>query len=259
MFSGPVHLRRGRGRARQRSERSGDGRSRRSRRSSTRACSGSTSATACGCSGCWCSCAPSRASARMPKIAPASRPRASAGSRTTWRSPARLRCACARPISSAWMRRLDAEAENLARGHAAPAGRVAARRGGRVRVVAVPLPVDRRSARRRARLDDRAARARRARRHRRSPPAPRRSRCTSRAPSPTGRIPGVDVLPGLQSSAALFDAVRRPGERAPSPRVSVALAYLSAPTGPDLPSARAALEASLAGFREARRCRGGRR
>jgi hypothetical protein len=59
--------------------------------------------------------------------------------------------------------------------------------------------------------------------------------------------PGFDVLPGLQSSAALFD---QSGDRASAAlaRVSVALAYLSAPTGPDLPAARAALEQGLAGF-----------
>ena len=67
--------------------------------------------------------------------------------------------------------------------------------------------------------------------------------------------PGVDVLPGLQSSAALFE---QSGDQASAALagVSMALAYLSAPTGPELPSARAALEASLAGFREARRCLG---
>jgi hypothetical protein len=59
--------------------------------------------------------------------------------------------------------------------------------------------------------------------------------------------PGFDVLPGLQSSAALFDQSGDPASGALA-RVSVALAYLSAPTGPDLPAARAALEQSLAGF-----------
>ena len=59
--------------------------------------------------------------------------------------------------------------------------------------------------------------------------------------------PGVDVLPGLQSSAALFDESGDPASGALA-RVSVALAYLSAPTGPDLPAARAALEQGLAGF-----------
>ena len=59
--------------------------------------------------------------------------------------------------------------------------------------------------------------------------------------------PGFDVLPGLQSSAALFDESGDPASGALA-RVSVALAYLSAPTGPDLPAARAALEQGLAGF-----------
>jgi hypothetical protein len=59
--------------------------------------------------------------------------------------------------------------------------------------------------------------------------------------------PGVDVLPGLQSSAALFDEAGDAASGALA-RVSVALAYLSAPTGPDLPAARAALEHGLAGF-----------
>jgi predicted ATPase len=59
--------------------------------------------------------------------------------------------------------------------------------------------------------------------------------------------PGIDVLPGLQSSAALFDEAGDAASGALA-RVSVALAYLSAPTGPDLPAARAALEQGLAGF-----------
>ncbi|MET0828741.1 MAG: DUF4062 domain-containing protein, partial [Microbacterium sp.] len=59
--------------------------------------------------------------------------------------------------------------------------------------------------------------------------------------------PSGDVLPGLQSSASLFD---ESGDRASAAltRVSIALAYLTAPTGPDLASARAALEEGLAGF-----------
>jgi predicted ATPase len=62
--------------------------------------------------------------------------------------------------------------------------------------------------------------------------------------------PGVDVLPGLKSSAALFE---QSGDQASAALagVSIALAYLSAPNGPELTSARDALEASLAGFREA--------
>ena len=55
------------------------------------------------------------------------------------------------------------------------------------------------------------------------------------------------MLPGLQSSAALFDEAGDAASGALA-RVSVALAYLSAPTGPDLPAARAALEQGLAGF-----------
>ncbi len=59
--------------------------------------------------------------------------------------------------------------------------------------------------------------------------------------------PGVDVLPGLQSSAALFDEAGDAAERRPRAGLG-RLAYLSAPTGPDLPAARAALEQGLAGF-----------
>ena len=59
--------------------------------------------------------------------------------------------------------------------------------------------------------------------------------------------PGLDVLPGLQTSADLFDESGDPASAALA-RVSVALAHLSAPSGPDLPGARAALEQSLAGF-----------
>ncbi|MGH7292373.1 MAG: hypothetical protein ACREJT_14240, partial [Myxococcota bacterium] len=59
--------------------------------------------------------------------------------------------------------------------------------------------------------------------------------------------PGMDVLPGLQSSAALFDQSGDPASAALA-RVSVALAYLSAPAGPDIPAARGALEQGLAGF-----------
>jgi hypothetical protein len=59
--------------------------------------------------------------------------------------------------------------------------------------------------------------------------------------------PGLDVLPGLQTSADLIDQSGDPASAALA-RVSVALAHLSAPTGPDLPAARAALEQGLAGF-----------
>ena len=59
--------------------------------------------------------------------------------------------------------------------------------------------------------------------------------------------PGLDVLPGLQTSADLFDQSGDPASAALA-RVSVALAHLSAPTGPDVPAARAALEQGLAGF-----------
>ena len=64
------------------------------------------------------------------------------------------------------------------------------------------------------------------------------------------RDPGFDMLPGLQSSAALFE---QSGDQASAAltRVSIALAYLSLPSGPDVASARAALEESLAGFNEA--------
>jgi predicted ATPase len=62
--------------------------------------------------------------------------------------------------------------------------------------------------------------------------------------------PGFDVLPGLERSAELF---ARSGDTASAAlaRVSVGLAHLSAPTGPAVPAARAALERSLADFARA--------
>ncbi|SFR94660.1 Predicted ATPase [Microbacterium sp. cf046] len=59
--------------------------------------------------------------------------------------------------------------------------------------------------------------------------------------------PGFDVLPGLQRSATLFEESGDPAS-AGLARVSVALAQLSAPTGPDLAAARTTLEDGLAGF-----------
>jgi signal transduction histidine kinase len=57
----------------------------------------------------------------------------------------------------------------------------------------------------------------------------------------------VDVLPGLRRGAELF---RQSGDAAGAAltRVSIALAHLSGPTGPDLAAARAALEEGLAEF-----------
>lgn len=62
--------------------------------------------------------------------------------------------------------------------------------------------------------------------------------------------PGFDVVPGLQRAAALFE---QSGDTAGAAltRVSIGLAYLSAPTGPDLAAGHAALEQSLTGFRAA--------
>ncbi|GAA3203748.1 ATP-binding protein [Microbacterium terregens] len=62
--------------------------------------------------------------------------------------------------------------------------------------------------------------------------------------------PGVDVLPGLARAAELFEKSGEPASAALT-RVSIGLAYLSAPTGPDLASGRAALEQGLTGFRDA--------
>ncbi|MCR2764212.1 DUF4062 domain-containing protein [Microbacterium sp. zg.B48] len=62
--------------------------------------------------------------------------------------------------------------------------------------------------------------------------------------------PDVDVLPGLRRAAELFEKCGEP-ESAALTQVSIGLAYLSAPTGPDLASGRAALEKGLAGFRGA--------
>lgn len=62
--------------------------------------------------------------------------------------------------------------------------------------------------------------------------------------------PDVDVVPGLQSSARLFE---RAGERSGSAlaRVSVGLALLSRPGGPDVPAAVGELDSALEGFRSA--------
>ena len=62
--------------------------------------------------------------------------------------------------------------------------------------------------------------------------------------------PGVDVVPGLKRSAELFDAAGDEADAALA-RVSLSLAYLSAPTGPAPGAARVALERSLAGFTRA--------
>jgi len=59
--------------------------------------------------------------------------------------------------------------------------------------------------------------------------------------------PDFEVLPGLQRGAELFDRSGDPAGAALT-RVSVALAYLSAPSGPDLAAARATLEEGLTGF-----------
>jgi predicted ATPase len=59
--------------------------------------------------------------------------------------------------------------------------------------------------------------------------------------------PQFDVLPGLRRSAELFDESGDPAGAALA-RVSEGLAQLSAPSGPDFAGARATLEQSLAGF-----------
>jgi predicted ATPase len=59
--------------------------------------------------------------------------------------------------------------------------------------------------------------------------------------------PEFDVLPGLLRGARLFDEYGEPSGAALT-RVSAGLAYLSDPTGPDVAAARGALEQSLSGF-----------
>ncbi len=59
--------------------------------------------------------------------------------------------------------------------------------------------------------------------------------------------PDLDVRPGLERSAALFDEAADPFGASLS-RVSLALGHLTAPGAPDVVSARAVLERSLAGF-----------
>lgn len=62
--------------------------------------------------------------------------------------------------------------------------------------------------------------------------------------------PEFDVRPGLERSVALFDEADDPASAALA-RVSVALAHLSAPPAPDLAAARAVLQDSLSGFTRA--------
>ncbi|SDH61921.1 ATP-binding protein [Microbacterium pygmaeum] len=57
----------------------------------------------------------------------------------------------------------------------------------------------------------------------------------------------VDVIPGLRTSAERFREVGDPAGAALA-GVSLALAYLAAPSGPDMGAARSVLEESLAGF-----------
>jgi predicted ATPase len=62
--------------------------------------------------------------------------------------------------------------------------------------------------------------------------------------------PDLDVRPGLERSAALFDEAADPFG-ASLARVSLALGHLTAPGAPDVVTARAVLERSLDGFAEA--------
>ena len=62
--------------------------------------------------------------------------------------------------------------------------------------------------------------------------------------------PDLDVRPGLERSAALFDEAGEPFGAALS-RVSLALGHLAAPTGPDVVAARGILQLSLEGFARA--------